>query len=55
MHSLPGLKSSFLGIEVEMGENMDLAFADWMGDNLPSHNRFDCDLHSTMEKHLGME
>ena len=50
---LPGLRSSFLGLEMELGEDIDLKPEDWLGDVYDSP-RLQCDLHATMQKHLGM-
>ena len=53
-HRLPGLKSSFLGVEIETGEDLELNPGDWLGD-VDDSPRLQCDLHATMQKHLGME
>lgn len=37
-----------------MGEDNEINFEDWLGDAY-DNPRLHCDLHSTMQKHLGME
>eukprot|EP00924_Labyrinthula_sp_SR-Ha-C_P009298 snap_masked-scaffold_2-processed-gene-19.19-mRNA-1 protein AED:0.04 eAED:0.04 QI:0/-1/0/1/-1/1/1/0/123 len=52
-HRLPGLQSSFLGLEVFRGNDKSFGLEDWAGDQAMSSEYF-ANLHETMEYKLKM-
>jgi hypothetical protein len=52
-HRLPGLPSSFAGLESFTGRDGTLAATDFLGDGDMAEQYF-CDFHSTMESKLKM-
>eukprot|EP00178_Gracilaria_changii_P022064 TRINITY_DN65365_c0_g1_i1.p1 TRINITY_DN65365_c0_g1~~TRINITY_DN65365_c0_g1_i1.p1 ORF type:complete len:132 (+),score=18.71 TRINITY_DN65365_c0_g1_i1:114-509(+) len=49
---LPGLQSSYAGLDTMLGRDEDFGFEDFM--NLPEFNADKVELHDTMERRLGM-
>lgn len=52
-HRLPGIKSSFLGLETALNGNSSFEAEDWLGEQEDAENLL-CDIHATMEAKLGM-